>query len=115
MALDMKLHFTSGYHPEGDGQTKCTNQTLEQYIQVYCNYQQDNWFQLLPLGEFAYNNAPSTKTKVTLFYANKGYHPNLTIHLEWDLALAQAQEFITELNELHQHLQENMAAAQLQY
>ena len=38
-ALDMRLHFTSGYHPEGDGQTKCTNQTLEQYLCVYCNYQ----------------------------------------------------------------------------
>ena len=30
--LDMKLHFTSGYHPEGDGQTERTNQTLEQYL-----------------------------------------------------------------------------------
>ena len=30
--LDMKLHFTSGYHPKGDGQTKHTNQTLEQYL-----------------------------------------------------------------------------------
>src|SRR6266481_4555622 len=30
-ALDMKLHFTSGYHPEGDGQTEHTNQTHEQY------------------------------------------------------------------------------------
>ena len=28
-ALDMKIHFTSGYHPEGDGQTECLNQTLE--------------------------------------------------------------------------------------
>jgi len=37
-ALDMQLHFTSGYHPEGDGQTECTNQTLEQYLHVYCNY-----------------------------------------------------------------------------
>ena len=27
-ALDMTLHFTSGYHPEGDGQTERTNQTL---------------------------------------------------------------------------------------
>jgi len=41
-ALYMQLHFTSGYHPEGDGQTKCTNQTLKQYLYVYCNYQQDN-------------------------------------------------------------------------
>ena len=46
----MKLHFTSGYHPEGDGQTERTNQTLEQYIRVYCNYQQDNWFGLLPVS-----------------------------------------------------------------
>ena len=37
-ALDMRLHFTSGYHPEGDGQTEYTNQTLEQYLCVYCNY-----------------------------------------------------------------------------
>src|ERR1700720_3289720 len=33
-ALNMKLHFTSGYHPEGDGQTERTNQTLEQYLQL---------------------------------------------------------------------------------
>ena len=55
-ALDMRLHFTSGYHPEGDGQTERTNQTLEQYLWSYCNYQQDNWSELLPLAEFVYNN-----------------------------------------------------------
>ena len=48
-ALNMKLHFTSRYHPEGDGQTERTNQTLEQYLRMYCNYQQDNWKGLLPL------------------------------------------------------------------
>ena len=103
-ALDMKLHFTSGYHPEGDGQTERTNQTLEQYIQVYCNYQQDNWYQLPPLSKFAYNNALSAMTKVAPFYANKGYHPNLTIHPEHDLVSPWAQEFVTDLDELHQHL-----------
>ena len=46
----MHLHFTSGYHPEGDGQTERANQTLEQYLQSYCNYQQDNWSKLLPLA-----------------------------------------------------------------
>ena len=107
MALDMKLHFTSGYHPKCDGQTECTNQTLEQYIWVYCNYQQDNWFGLLLLMEFAYNNAPSVTPTVTLFYANKGYHLNLTIHPEWDLESSRAKEFVTNLNKLHQHLQEH--------
>ena len=54
----MRLHFTLGYHPEGNGQTERMNQTLEQYLRVYSNYQQDNWSDLLPLAEFAYNNAP---------------------------------------------------------
>jgi len=41
-ALDMWLHFTSGYHPKDDRQTEHMNQTLEQYLHIYCNYQQDN-------------------------------------------------------------------------
>jgi len=87
-ALNMKLHFTSGYPPEGDGQTEQTNQTLEQYPRVYCKYQQDNWSELLPLAEFAYNNSPSATTGVTPFFANKGYHPNITVYPEHDLASA---------------------------
>ena len=45
--LDMWFYFTLGYYSEGDRQTKCTNQTLEQYLCVYCNYHQDNWSELL--------------------------------------------------------------------
>ena len=85
-ALNMKLHFTSGYHPEGDGQTERTNQTLEQYLRIYCNYQQDNWDGLLPITEFAFNNAPSATTGISPFFANKGYHPNITVHPEQDLS-----------------------------
>ena len=84
--LDMKLHFTSGYHPEGNGQTEHANQTLEQYLQVYCNYQQSNWSDLLPIAEFAYNNAPNATTGLSPFYTNKGYHPNLSVHPERDVA-----------------------------
>ena len=54
-ALDIRLHFTSSYHPEGDGQTERMNQTLEQYLYIACNYQQDNWSELLPLAEILYN------------------------------------------------------------
>ena len=36
-ALDIHLHFTSGYHLEGDGQTERMNQTLKQYLHIYCN------------------------------------------------------------------------------
>jgi len=114
-ALNMCLHFTSSYHLEGDGQTECSNQTLEQYLWIYCNYQQDNWVDLLPLAEFAYNNAPSATTRVSLFFANKGYHPNISVYPEHDMTSAWAHDYAVDLESLHQHLHEEMANTQLCY
>ena len=113
--LDIQPHFTSGYHPEGDGQTERLNQTLEQYLRIYCNYQQDNWSSLLPLAEFAYNNAPSETTGVSPFFANKGYNPNMTIHPERDIASAKARDFAVDLDELHQTLKDEISRAQTRY
>ena len=111
----MRLHFTSGYHPEGDGQTKCMNQTLKQYLHVYCNYQQDNWSELTPLAEFAYNNALSATTGVSPFFANKGYHPNITVHPERDIASSQAHDFAIDLDELQSTLKAEISMAQQRY
>jgi len=111
-ALDMKLHFSSGYHPEADGQTERTNQTLEQYLRAYCNYQQDNWSELLPLAEFAYNNAPSAATGITPFFANKGFHPNLSVSVSGTFSSARAKDFAVDLDKLHQELRVHIAAAQ---
>jgi len=114
-ALDMTLHFTSGYHPEGDGQTERTNQTLEQYLRIFCNYQQDNWHTLLPIAEFAFNNAPSATTGISPFFANKGYHPNITVHPERDLASSRAKDLVVNLDELHQELKTVITEAQRRY
>jgi hypothetical protein len=113
--LDINLHFTSGYHPEGDGQTERVNQTLEQYLRIFCSYQQDNWASLLPLAEFAYNNAPNESTGVSPFFANKGYHPQLAVHPERDVASARAREFAVDLGELHEYLKDNIRHAQQRY
>ena len=114
-ALDMCLHFTSRYHLEGDGQTEHSNQTLEQYLRIYSNYQQDNWAELLPLVEFAYNNAPSATTRVSPFFANKGYHPNIAVFLQHDMTSTWAHDYTVDLDSLHQFLQEEMANAQKCY
>ena len=111
----MQLHFTSGYHPKGDGQTKRMNQTLEQYLRVYCNYQQDNWSELLPLAEFAYNNALSATTSVSPFFANKEYHLNITVHPECDIASSQAHDFAIDLDELQSTLKAEISAVQQHY
>ena len=110
-ALNIQLHFTSDYHPEGDGQTECMNQTLEQYLCVYCNYQQNNWSELLPLAEFAYNNALSATTGVFSFFANKEYHPNITVHSKHDIVFFQACDFAINLNELQSTLKAEISIA----
>ena len=57
---------------------ECTNQTQEQYLCVYCNYQQANWADLLLLAEFAYNNAPSATTGTII--QTSPYTWNMTSH-----------------------------------
>jgi len=92
------------------------NQTLKQYLRIYCNYQQDNWAELLPISKFAYNNAPNAMTGVSPFFANKGYHPNLSIHPKRDIASSRAREFAVDLDELHQQqLQKSISEAQVHY
>ncbi|KAF8623980.1 hypothetical protein AX17_007243 [Amanita inopinata Kibby_2008] len=89
--------------------------TLEQYLRIFCNYQQDNWSELLLLAEFAYNNAPSATTGISPFFANKGYHPNLTVHPKCDLASQHAHDFAVNLDDLHAMLCENISIAQKHY
>ena len=114
-ALNMKLHFTSGYHPEADGQTERVNQTLEQILRVFCSYQQDDWSSLLPVAKFAYNNAVNDTTGVSPFFANKGYNPNISASLDKEISSHRAREFVSNLDELHTKVKDSIAEAQKRY
>src|SRR5260370_27988593 len=111
----MQLHSTSGYHLEGNGQMEWANQVMEQYPQVYTNYQQDDWAELLPLAKFAYNNATNTTMRVSPFFANKGYHPELTMDLQVTTMSMEAERFVANLSGLQEELKENIARAQERY
>src|SRR5260221_2965016 len=113
--LRMELHFTSGYHLEGDGQTERLNQVLEQYLQAYTNYQQDDWSSLLPLAEFAYNNATNETTGVSPFFTNKGYHPSFVMEPNEQVSSPEAQRFISDLDDLHTELKWSIMRAQERY
>src|SRR5258708_202302 len=111
----MELHFMSGYHLEGDGQTEHLNQVLEQYLQAYTNYQQDDWSSLLPLAEFAYNNTMNKTTGVSLFFTNKGYHPSFMVEPNEQVSSPEAQCLISDLDNLHMELKQSIAKAQKHY
>jgi hypothetical protein len=72
--LDVQQKLSTAFHPETDGQTERVNQSLKQYLRMFCNYEQDNWRDLLPLAEYAYNNSTTSTTELSPFYANYGFH-----------------------------------------
>ena len=73
--LDIKQKLLTAFYPETDGQTERVNQSLEQYLRMFSNYEQNNWSELLPIAEFLYNNSIISATGFSPFYANYGYHP----------------------------------------
>ena len=73
--LSILCRYSSAFHPQTDGQTERQNQTLEQYLRTFVNYQQDDWAQWLIVAAFAYNNSVHTTTGVSPFFAAYGRHP----------------------------------------
>jgi len=112
--LGIKANLSTAYHLETNGQTELVNQILEQYLWVYINYQQDDWVNLLPLAEFAYNNTLHSATMVTPFFTNKGFHPKLEVSLE-PIVSDAAHQVAPDLKGLHLYLCDQVAHALKQY
>ena len=68
--LGIKANRSSAFHPQTDGQTERMNSVLEQYLRMYCDYQQTDWASILPLAEFSYNNSKHSATTLSPFFAN---------------------------------------------
>jgi len=53
--LGIKLVSSIAWHSQTNRQMECVNQELDQYLWLFVNKQQDNWYNLLPLAEFQHN------------------------------------------------------------
>ena len=67
--LGIDRRMSTAFHPQTEGQRGRMNASLEQYLRVFVNHQQDDWVKWLPLAEFAANDGVSETTKCTPFYA----------------------------------------------
>ena len=56
--LGSKMDFTFAFHPESNGQTEATNNTIMDLLRSYTMENPANWDQHLLLLHFAYNNTP---------------------------------------------------------
>lgn len=78
--LKIKAKLLIAYHLETDSQSKIANQEMERHLQTYANYFQDDWAQLLPMGEFATNINVSTTIKISLFLAMQNYNLRMSFN-----------------------------------
>jgi len=65
------------YHPQTDGQSKQTNQSLEQYLRIVCRKDQHSWADWLPLAQYVWNLWPSSTTKKTPYELILSYTPHV--------------------------------------
>ncbi|MBW0530784.1 hypothetical protein O181_070499 [Austropuccinia psidii MF-1] len=104
--LKISRDLSTAFHPETDGQTERVNQILEQYLSMYVSYHQDEWHTLLPLAEFAYNNAEHQSTKQSPFFTIYGRNPSFhSIHVSQD---SPSGKLSTKLQSVQQVVKEEL-------
>ncbi|GJX77395.1 putative reverse transcriptase domain-containing protein [Tanacetum coccineum] len=71
-ALGTQLDLSTTYHPQTDGQSERSIQTLEDMLRAYAIGFGENWDIHLPLVEFSYNNSYHSSVKYAPFEALYG-------------------------------------------
>jgi hypothetical protein len=66
-SMDTKLNFSSAYHPQADGQTKRTNQILEDMLRACALKYGKSWDKSLPYAKFSYNSIYQASIKIAPF------------------------------------------------
>src|SRR5258708_15103743 len=109
--LQVQLNLSTAYHPQTDGQTEWVNQILEQYLHVYCSYQQDDWVNFLGIAEFQYNNSHHDAIQTSPFFANYGFHPTFA-SVPGRTQNPAASTFASHLDSIKEELRSELELAQ---
>uniref|UniRef100_A0A8C5PE09 Gypsy retrotransposon integrase-like protein 1 n=1 Tax=Leptobrachium leishanense TaxID=445787 RepID=A0A8C5PE09_9ANUR len=115
LSLQIKVKLSSAYHPQTNGQTERLNQIVEQYLRCYTCHLQDDWIDLLPAAEFAYNSGTHQSLRESPFFLNYGYHPALLPDLPQIGDVPNVQERLERLREGHQRARRLLQQAQDTY
>lgn len=97
--LGTKLHLSSAYHPESDGQTERMNRVLEEALRHYIAPNHRDWDTHLPVLEFAVNSSWQRSTGATPFSLNGVKDPRLPVDLGLTSKAPSAEQFVSTMRE----------------
>jgi len=106
--LGVKRRISTAYHPQTDRQTERTNQVLEGYLRTSANYDQNDWYQLLPLAEHAYNNSATNAQNMTPFFAKYGFHPQTEWMKEREAQNPGVTMYAHWMQDIHRHVKQTL-------
>jgi len=75
--LGIRLSSSIAWHPQTDGQTERVNQELDQFLCLFINEWQNDWYDLLPITEFQHNNHIHSTMQQPLFLLDTGRIPHM--------------------------------------
>jgi len=73
--LGIQISSSTAWHPQMDGQTERVNQELDQFLRLFVNERQDDWYDLLLIAEFQHNNHIHSVTQQPPFLLDMGRIP----------------------------------------
>ena len=73
--LGTKLHMTSAFHPQSDGQTEAANRVIAMYLRCFTGDRPRQWLRWLPWAEYTYNTAYQSSLRETPFRVVYGRDP----------------------------------------
>jgi len=75
--LGVRLSSSTAWHPQTNGQTEHVNQELDQFLRLFVNERQNDWYDLLPIAEFQHNNHVHSVTQHPPFLLDTGRIPRM--------------------------------------
>ena len=88
---------------------------LKQYLRCFINERQNNWVDLLPFAEFAYNDTLQQSISQSPFFANYGYNPKFSLEIPSLDRPHRADVRVKDINENIKFLKENLKSAKETY
>ena len=111
--LGTKLNMSTAYHPQTDGQSERTIQTIEDMLRVCAIDFKGNWDEHLPLVEFAYNNSYHASIGMPPYEALYGRKCRSPVY--WDEVGERkvlGPELVQQTKEVVEIIQKRLIAAQ---
>ncbi|ANB12101.1 gag-pol fusion protein [Sugiyamaella lignohabitans] len=98
---DIKLQFSTAYHPQTDGQTERMNREVIRHIAKYINPQHNNWSELLSEATFAINTTYNESIKNSPYKVVFGFEPNIHFNFEAAEAYPTMEAKLAHQADLH--------------